>query len=260
MSTPATEHDRTEHASSGEYRCDECDKTFPDTRTRAAHKGREHGDANRVIEGGVECEIDGCTARFPTYRRMRTHMGSAAHNARKARGPNKPKAEPSVAPQPSYDNAFISDVATKLRSEVQQLDAKIAQASVDLTAMREARQRLNNALRSLVPQPSTPGRRPNVDANLKDDAQKIDETQAYIEAHTAQLADGFTSKSLYDSMRQDGGQAIASVERLKKYLGGELRDRGIVRLDKLTRGGGQMFKPVAALALNGSGGHDDGTA
>jgi Fe2+ or Zn2+ uptake regulation protein len=74
-------------------------------------------------------------------------------------------------------------------------------------------------------------------------AARLDAVRSYLAENPGAVTEGFTANALIDPMRDHGFPV--STASLAPILQ-QLRDEGVIRLDRVARGGGNLYKLVNA--------------
>lgn len=162
--------------------------------------------------------------------------------------------------------AHLLELLEPLRGELEQLDARLSVVNAEREGLLATRRRIESTIRTITGEaPAKPGPKvgsTNSKANpgvargnaARAQAQqqaKTDAVAAYLEAHPDEFADGFTANSLADKLTSVVPRGL-TVKSARKTIEA-LRDRGVLRADKVVRGGGMQFQIV-----NSTNGSSDG--
>lgn len=217
-----------------QFVCPECGKTFDKANALGGHRYRSHG----VKGSGPKAQARDKTRALPVL----TGRQAARHPA--ARSPFVTRTED-----------LLLDMTQPLREQVGAIEARLADLDGEARELREARTRLNRTLALLDPdaQPKPkPGHGGDRIANISNGARQVAarQLQAKVDAvrgiitSDARWHDGFTSNILAHELSPvvpKGLSAKSAREVLER-----LRDEGVVRHDRVVKGGGMQFKVVGA--------------
>jgi uncharacterized Zn finger protein (UPF0148 family) len=158
----------------------------------------------------------------------------------------------------------MREVLAPMQAQLDELNAGIATKMRELVEMREARTMIEGVMKKLDPTAATAKAKANGDGRgsgaafvaTREFERKTQKLREVIEQHPELFVDGLTANALGDHWREQGWQPATSLQTIRK--GFELlRDQGIVRADRVTKGGGMSWKLVSND--NGNGGNDDAT-
>ncbi len=231
-------------ATVGEWRCAECGRVFSRKQGLGRHMSETHG--------------------HPTTREK------AAQRAERRGGTGR-AAAPAPAPAPRSSGvmagieAEMRELVEPMRNRLTKLNGEIATRQAELVEMRKARTFLQGMLDKLEPtkakKKATPrpraaaGARANADVGR---AAKTENIRAYLSEHAAELYDGFTATDIYERLRYTGAEPVASPEMVRSIFN-DLRDIGLIRADRRTRGGGMAYMLVSQNGTTDQGGTDGGS-
>jgi len=157
----------------------------------------------------------------------------------------------------------LKDLLAPLRKRLAQLNRDIDARQAELGELRKARTYVEGTIRKL--EPAAANLHPNA-RTLNNGARraaaigyerKKENTRAYVIANAAELREGFTVQQLTEAMKRDGVTPSASSTKVAQIVE-ELRDQGVVRADRVTRGGGMQW--IVVQTENGRTGGNDGAA
>jgi len=249
----------------GAFVCEDCGKTFDSVRALGGHRSAKHSAA--ATPGEYPCDVCGnvlTTQRTLALHRRNSHPDAAplANSDTKTKTKTKTKTTqpPALRELTVETDALLDEMRTKLQREQDKLDAYIAQLAVEASAAREARTRVAAMLRAVTPKSQTVSRgastRGYQDFLQQQRDAKAAALLAFVETHAAQLADGFTSNMVAEMTASEGVEPKMSSKVIRELLDQELRNAGVVRADKVVKGGGMQFKLVASLNGSEGGAHD----
>jgi len=154
----------------------------------------------------------------------------------------------------------LHELAAPLRAQLAQIEDRLATIQTEAKDLREARSEITKMLARLDPDTSKPGRpgpkTMRVESRVSGNAERA---QRQLEAKLAAVqaiittedgwADGFTSNQLAHTLsaRVPRGLSAKSARQVLELL----RDRGVLRHDRVVKGGGMQFKLVTSM--NGAG-------
>jgi hypothetical protein len=122
-------------------------------------------------------------------------------------------------------------MVAELRGYLDELDRQLQ----GYDALREERGRVQRALNALDPPEKTPAK-PKANGHLGPlDQAKLERLEAYVRAHPDH---DLIANKLDDELENMSLQKISELLAI-------LQDRGIVRLDRMARGGGKAYRLVA---------------
>lgn len=157
----------------------------------------------------------------------------------------------------------LHELLAPLRKRLAKLNADIGNRTAELVELRKARTYIEGTIRKLEPAPKAnsatsdrgaKGARAAAEYGYR---RKLANTREYLIANASTLRDGFTVQSLTEAMKRDGVTPVASNTKVAQILD-DLRDQGVVRADRVTRGGGMSW--LVVQTTNGTTGGTDGTA
>jgi len=140
----------------------------------------------------------------------------------------------------SIDESEFDDLVRSIEAQASHVRAQLANVEAEANELRARLRRFDGAIAKLKPQPRKARKSTKVSA--QEGATKF--VQGYLERHRASLSDGFTSTELHRQMGANG-EGEYGKERVR-YAVNELHERGILRLDRMTVGGGKLFKMVGS--------------
>jgi len=196
-----------------------------------------------------------------TRHRNYSHPGSLATQAASSAEVENQEDQP-AAPVSPEEVMWMDDLrrlAIPLQQEVDQIQNELGQLNIRrdqlmgrLKPIRQALDRLQGV--SPGPKPGNgaaqpkQGKRGRKYPKARAAATTVAQVREYLEAHQEELADGFTGRALHAKM-ESNGQHTPSKDTLRKSLL-RLHETGVVRLDRITQGGGRVYKlnhePAAA--------------
>jgi uncharacterized Zn finger protein (UPF0148 family) len=148
----------------------------------------------------------------------------------------------------------LRETIAPLQQQLDEINTQIEAMIRDLTELREARSMLERTLKHLNPtaKPAKGAASTNGAAELASKAldEKIAALRQLIETKPELWADGITANALADYWQAEKIKPAASLQTIRKGFE-QLRDEGIMKADRVTKGGGMSWKLVTT-----NGGHD----
>lgn len=160
---------------------------------------------------------------------------------------------------PDRDQPWADRISTHLealieplRKDVAVLDRQIEETEAELKKLHVARRQAQRALNVLVPEEKpqkqnakqngrdTYGAKKMAAANL---AAKVEAADKWLREHPDAFEDGFTANRFAEEMTKNVPKGLSVVSA--RQVIEELRDRGLVRADKIVRGGGMGYQRVS---------------
>jgi hypothetical protein len=132
----------------------------------------------------------------------------------------------------------FDSIVESIQREVTRLDAEIARLGAQRTKLSERRSRLRAAVKNLQP----PAKRGSKPVHTETPEENIAAVQKFIEERNGELADGFTATELHRLILANGAPLLGKDVVRKSVL--NLHERGVIRLDRKTQGGGNLYKLV----------------
>jgi len=178
-----------------------------------------------------------CSEVFDNHRALNAH--SAKHKREREGQRFSPKALAQEA---------LRELLAPLREQLAEVNAEIDERTRDLQELREARTMIEKALRQLDPNASTPksktaaanGAAGVASASLD---RKVATLRALTQEHPELFEEGVTANALADYWQSNDLQPAASLSSIRKGFE-QLRDEGIMRADRVVKGGGMAWKLV----------------
>lgn len=195
------------------------------------------------------CQEPGCGKSFLRERALKRHL-STVHGAplsesalrakrRRERAEETPSpAEDSVALQV---RAQLRELSLPLHEQMAGIDRRLVEIRREATDLREARTQIETVLRRLEPQPTAV--KSSGSNNRIGRAEKQIVIEQYLRDHGDTFPGGFTASQLAAKMKQDGVKPVASPEMTRNILQ-VLHERGIIRIDRVAQGGGNLYLVV----------------
>lgn len=224
--------------------CPDCGKTFDGARATQAlggHRFRAHG----------------------------IQSGSAKAAQRRAQS----KPTPIVEQQQQQNGSVIEHVrgqlqqlADPLREQMTQIDERLTRLDSEVRELREARSEIRRVLEkidpSVTPKQTKQTKSASTSANgsqrlaAERFEQKIEAVKAIITSEP-EWQEGFTSNIVADTLTSRVPHGLSS--KSARAVLDALRERGIVRHDRVVKGGGMQFKLTNGSAENGASEDDTQT-
>lgn len=207
------------------WACELCDRTFTRKQGLGRHMSETHGT--------------------PTTRESR----AAAPAARSTRRPTALE----------LIESEVQQMLAPLRKRRTKLDADIATKLDEVADLRKTRTYVDSMIRKLSPaqanpMPSSGGARANANAAK---IGKRDALREYLHEHAQELVEGFTGNSLHAQLQREDFEPRMSPPVVNELLA-ELRDLGVVRAERVSRGGGIQY--LVVQTTNGKQRGTDGTS
>jgi hypothetical protein len=206
----------------GEFLCPDCNKPYGTTRALKRHLTEKHG---------------GTPSKSAQRRRELKQQMEAAGGSP---GQNEP---PDIDTVSFQVRSELRELALPLRDKVATIDRRLVELDREVRDLREAKNQIERTLRGLEGSPAGASAGTTAAANIGY-AKKLEAVKRHLERMPTELKGGFTANSLVDSMRAAGVTPALSSQVAARIIV-DLRDQGIVRLDRISRGGGQSFLLVS---------------
>jgi DNA-binding transcriptional ArsR family regulator len=144
----------------------------------------------------------------------------------------------------------LRELAAPLSEKRKQIDRRLDALAREAHQLRADRADIDAVLKRLdpssQPKPSTPAKSQGNQARAeRQHVERVEALREHLEQHADELREGFTSNQLVEEIKASGGKAM-TTGTLRPALEA-LRDAGIVRADRVTRGGGMRYQ----LVMNG---------
>lgn len=148
----------------------------------------------------------------------------------------------------------LREAEAPLRATLDQITARLATLDTERVELNEARRRIEGTLRTLDPdrplsgvktgttKPSRERNRHTVRGPKGRESAAIVEKWVY--AHAPELVDGFTGAEIDRRIRENGGSPHPISADLVRSVLDDMHERGILRLDRLVKGGGRLYKMI----------------
>lgn len=193
-----------------------------------------------------------CDEEFETQQAYGGHATKHAREQRAGRAVAQFSIKAQVAEQ-------MREVLAPMQAQLDELNAGIATRTRELSEMREARTMIIGVMNKLDPTVSTKAKSngsPNGAAAVASRSfdLKLAKVREVVEQHPELFEDGTTANALGDHWREQGWQPQVSLVTIRRCFE-LLRDQGIMRADRVTKGGGMSWKLVG----KDNGGDDSGT-
>jgi uncharacterized C2H2 Zn-finger protein len=222
-----------EQTADGQFKCPECENTYSRERAVRRHLTEKHG-----------WPVSEKTAR------------KRQEPAELAKGLTKADELPTEDTVSFQVRAELRELALPLREKMQTIERRLVEMTREMQDLREAKNQIERTLRGLEGTPakvqSNAGQ--GHEANYR---KKVMAVERYVTTTLPpQLQEGFTATALAEAMKTDGVTPVLSAQVAARAIG-ELRDRGILRLDRISKGGGASY--LVTQSRNGKGVTPHGT-
>jgi TolA-binding protein len=195
-------------------------------------------------EGIWRCPLEGCDYQAVSKQSLGMHfvkshgaIGPKTVAARKADSLREDELEPGS--MSSQVRTQLRELTAPLREQVQEIEQRLAQINREVRDLREAKRQIESVLAKLE---DSPAKKPVAVSNGSEAkaAKRRQAVEAFIAAHHELLKDGFTMNWLVEQMKDQGAMAL-TTKTMAPVLE-QLRDTGVVRADRVTRGGGMSYR------------------
>lgn len=204
-----------------------------------------------------------CGRRFEKMQGLAQHL-KLAHDLKTAAereavmsGSNgsRPDPEPDPDSPTAIVRATLRGIAEPLREQRASVEARLVVLDREARELRSVRTELNAVLAKIDPTP-TPKKSPsqgganpavaasNAERAARQLADKAEDVEAWLRAHPDEIADGFTANLVAGKATGEVRKGLSTSSAIKVL--DLLRDRNVVRADRVTRGGGMSYKLVEA--------------
>jgi len=209
-----------------------------------------------MTEVAAAFQCDTCGKTFETQRALGGHLAGAHPNrvgtsktAKNAKARAERVDEDSVSFQVE---ARLRELIAPFEEEIRTIDRRLLAMDKERRDLNAAKRRLEKSLTVLRPQSPAKGNTAGI-AQASFEAKRT-AVREFIDANAGELQDGFTAAEINRQMKAAGaGPAMAPDMTLKVVE--QLRDQGVLRADKIIRGGGMRW-----MIVGRNGGSDDGEA
>jgi uncharacterized Zn finger protein (UPF0148 family) len=210
----------------GEFVCPECDRTYGLERALKRHLSEKHG----------------APLSASAQRRRRQKSEEIA----------QPELEIVVVDEDSVSfqvRSQLRELALPLRDELSKIERRLVTLVRETSDLREAKAQIERMLRNLEGQQAQvqSGAGKGQEAMYR---KKVLAVQEYLHRLPEELQGGFTASALAASMKAEGISPVLSAQAAAAVIS-ELHDQGILRLDRVSRGGGNSF---IVVGRNGNSG------
>lgn len=147
--------------------------------------------------------------------------------------------------------ALQRDAAEPFRVELAEVEDQLKKLNRERDELLQMRGQLQAVLRKLDPT-ATPRKNAgggNEARVQREHAERVTALRDYITEHADELQDGFTMNSVVAQLKESGGKAM-TVATARAAIE-QLRDEGLIRADKMVRGGGMNWKLTTNGATDG---------
>lgn len=195
-------------------------------------------------DGYWSCPVEGCEkGPFKGKGGIAMHL-SNTHGAigqkkmEKARGLPEPTDPDSVTAQVRTQ---LRELTAPLREQSAEIDQRLVAIAREQRDLREAKRQIESVLSKLEASPAQKMRPVSNGSEARgEDRRKA--VEEFVTAHRQLLEDGFTMNSLCETMKENGAMALTS--KTMRPVVETLRDAGILRADRVIRGGGMAYQVV----------------
>lgn len=189
-----------------------------------------------------------CGTSYSRERGLKRHQsmihGAPLSESAQRRQAKQAREAPSAAVEGSVslDVRFkLREIAAPLREQLVDIQRREVELRRELDDLKDARLQIEVVLRRLEPKAPALGA---PDTRGVTDIKKLNVIEKYLVGHAVELADGFTIQSLHREMKEAGVTPISSPQKMRTLIE-QLRDRGMVRMDRIVKGGGNLFVLVS---------------
>jgi DNA-binding transcriptional ArsR family regulator len=178
----------------------------------------------------------------PTTRESRAKGAKRQRKAASAQAIVKPEANGSANGSIREQLRQLAQPLTEQRDEI---DRRLAALAAEAQQLRVDRSDIDAVLKRL--DPSTQQTTAKLQGGNKvrmerQQSERVAVLRDYTERHADKLREGFTATQLVEAIKAEGGLAMTTTTALRAI--DELRESGIVRADRVTRGGGMRYQLV----------------
>ena len=194
------------------------------------------------------CDVEGCGRRFARPQglgrhRVETHGFAPTSSKSRAKSAQVPEPDPTT-----YEGQVklqLQTLAAPLKAQAADIDAKLDELANQMRDLRKARSEITAVLTKLDPPP--PGTKPQANGRGSTAAHhaelvlmaKADAIADIIERQPERFAEGFTPNTLAEQLTSEVPRGLSNKSAQKVIE--ILRERNLIRADKVTRGGGMQF-------------------
>jgi hypothetical protein len=204
-------------APDGRWYCDECDANYAARDKLLKHYKEKHG-----------CLSD---SEYRQKHGLPPGMGNR-------RADRSGDAEPPVETKGRAE--LKATVLGPLRARLRNIDRRIEKVTGELAELREERRDIDFVLKRLDPTSFVAPKNTSGMVGRSPDTEKKALIRRFIEEHADELVDGFTQTSLHEKMTANGITGVVSAVTVRAAIE-EMRDIGLVRADKIVKGGGMQW-------------------
>jgi len=207
-----------------------------------------------VEQAGFVC--DTCGKAFASSNALGGHL-SAAHRDRVGISKNAKSKAKALAQADEDSVSFqveqrLRELIAPFEEEIRTIDRRLIAMDKERRDLNAAKRRLEKSLTVLRPQAGAKSNTAGI-AQASFEAKRT-AVREFIDANAGELQEGFTAAEINRQMKAAGaGPAMAPDMTLKAVE--QLRDQGMLRADKIIRGGGMRW-----MIVGRNGGSDDGEA
>lgn len=194
------------------------------------------------------CDVPGCGRRFTRKQGLGRHLkeGHGRKATRDVKASRAAAAAVVESPGVLALRAQLHELGEPLREQLRQVEARLEVLDAEARELRAMRTQLGGVLGKLDAKPKPPSKgmptaavvanRARADREL---VEKTDAVEAWLLAHRDELRDGFTANVVANTANGvPHGLSSKTAQQVLEIL----RERGVVRADRVTKGGGMSFK------------------
>lgn len=208
-------------------------------------------------EGLYECPEKGCDKTFTRVQGLGRHL-SETHGQPTTREASERKRGPSDgatrsvatrAPEPSSlvreTRDELAGIIGPLRERRREIERRLAALAGETEELRAARRDVDAVLSRLDPTSATLPKPSGNNAARSERVhrERVAAIRAFVDSRPDALADGFTATALIERMRAENAEPRMTTDTARRAID-ELRDQGVLRLDRVTQGGGKLYMLV----------------
>jgi len=186
-----------------------------------------------------------CGAAYATSQGTRRHMTEKHGWPRSPKTSRKPKEElVMVEDEDSVSfqvRSNLREMASPLKEQMASIDRRLVEIGREQIDLREARRQIEKTLQYLEGTPAPAKGAP--DFSRADFQAKFAATEKFLADYGDSLDKGFTATDLARAMKEAGVKPVASPEKVRAIIK-QLHERGVVRVDRVAKGGGNLYMLV----------------
>jgi len=210
------------------------------------------------------CPVADCGKTFALKQSLTRHL-NGTHDAgiptkphrtpKQLETPERAAIKAATAEAVAGVRSTLTDMVMPLREQLRLIEGRLEILSAEAAALRAAKADAEAVLRRLDPTfaPVTAAKGAsggNAARTERQHTERLAAVRMVLSADADELRNGFTTNLLIEKVKKRGliGMTHSTAERVMD----ELRESGEIRLDRVTRGGGQSYMLIGA---NGNGSH-----